>query len=536
MPLFDVREEIIAPLKERVRSITNTTLKAIALDQREVVLACLGSMSQIVDAYAKARSSYEGQADGFLLFMSDQIQIIFNASLKSPNEQYTSDVTSCVADFAVSTLQLTLSIQGRYPENSHVGTFCGVLQTIAVKAFQLQHSEASPITCDYLGRIGTSLITKEAYVPALYSVADKLQGIGQFVSLQNSAWAGFVCRSTLAQLTSLLHATIQQTIKSEHHYTIASKVLLEKAEAVVEKWYEQSHSHNDNQTVISPLVGGLWIGTKWTKIVAAALRGALTQHTTSPILEDVSNIVRTLNHLGVLAIQKGRTPQYEYFVALSEITYEAVTLAAKSTKDPAVANDAFKLVDKSFRAALQLLSASYSSHSYQSFEDLFHVSAIWAFLITAYQETKAARLLEIYAQATEGLISIVEKSPPRNQERNPEFSELYKYIKLFGAWLYRYCPKHKLNKKILLFLARNHELQHFGLRHSSYSAMGDIGYPTELIAGAWYVHPSEHWPDEQWIVTRELNHMPSYKSYDRLVRKIALRLGAFVKFVSHSIP
>ena len=41
--------------------------------------------------------------------------------------------------------------------------------------------------------------------------------------------------------------------------------------------------------------------------------------------------------------------------------------------------------------------------------------------------------------------------------------------------------------------------------------MGDLGYPTETIAEAWYVHPSEHWSGEQWRVTRELNHIPSYK-------------------------
>lgn len=537
MPIFDVPQDVIVQLQERMRSITNTTLKAITLDQREVVLACLVSMSLIVDGYAKARSSYEGKTDNFFLFMSDQIQIIFNASLKSPNEQYASDVASTVADFAASTLQLTLSIGGGYPENSHVGIFCGVLQTIALRAFQLQHSDASPKACDYLGQLGVSLIAKEAYQPTLFGIADRLQTIGQFVSMQDVvAWPALVCQSSLAQLTTLLHATVRQTIKSQHHFTIASKLLLEKTEAIVETWYEKGHGHLDNQAVTAPLVGGLWTGTKWASTAAEALRGPLNERTASPILEDVSNIVRTLGDLGALAIRKRRTPQYEYFVALSEIGYEAIKFASKSSKDPRIATDAFKLVDKSLHTGVRLVDASSSSPSYQGFEDLFHLSSIWAFLVTSYQETKAARLLEIYAQATEGLISIIEKSLAKGH-KSEEFSESYKYIKLFGAWLYRYCPTHKLNKRILLFLAKNHEMQRYGLRRSSYSPMADIGYPTEPIVEAWYIRPSQHWsPEEQLKVTRELNHIPSYKAYDRVVRKLALRLGTFVRFVSRSIP
>ena len=333
----------------------------------------------------------------------------------------------------------------------------------------------------------------------------------------------------MSGLVSFLNASLHQTLKTSHHYGTACKAILEKLELVIGDWYEVGHGHMDNQTVIAPLVGSLWQDTKISLIFAGALRETIPHAVILGVLEDLEEIALSLAIVGRVAIARSRTPQYEYYEAFSEIIYEAVRFVA-ATSEPQISREVDRMLDRTVSHALSLIAQSYESQSDQSSNDLFHASAIWAFLMHYYLATKKKSILDAYIDTVRQLININEKKAGLNAKDRHSATALYRYIKLFGAWLYRFAPNDASNKDILLFLAKKHSQQGPWGRSSFASGMASLGYPTGDISGAWYVHPSLHWGDQQRLVTQELNDMGSYKSYDRLVRRIAGRLGTYVQY------
>ena len=534
LPKFDVPNEIVSTLEEKVRPITSTCLKAIALDRREVVRACLGSLSYVTDSYVRARESYEGSPDPFLLFVNGQVEIIFNAALSSPNQQYTSDVTDTVADFAASSLALTKARGGGYPENPHVAVFSGLLEKIPIRSFHLEHSEAPMKACRMIGEIGNRLLRLEAYQPVLFTISGNLATIGRFCAVRPGPWAALLSQAAVSAFASLLHTSLLQALKTGHHYDIACKVLLENLEAIMSVWHENDHGHMNNQTVIAPLVGGLWQGPKLPRIYADVLRRTIPDRAILGILEDLEKIAWQVGALGQRAIANNRTPQYDFFYAFSEMAYEAIRFAASSSEQE-ISDEVDKFLENTISPAGYLIAECYKNPSYHAFNDLFAVSAIWAFLIYYYQQSKRQSILNLYVKTLDQLMTTDRKAVDSLAKDDYRLTELYKYIKLFGAWLYRFMPYHPFNKEVFLFLARNHIQQRLHRGRPIESEMDYLGYPTEHIGLSWYIHPSGHWADQQWPVTNELNDLASYKLFDKLVRHIAIRLGTYVEIVSRPL-
>lgn len=533
LPKFDVPIEITSALEEKIRPITSTCLKAITSDRREVVLACLGNLSYVADVYIRARTSYEGSPDSFLLFISGQVEIIFNAALASANQQYTSDVTDTVAEFAASSLALTKTRGGGYPENPHVAIFSGLLEKIAVRSFHLEHSEAPMRACRVIGELGNGLLELEAYVPVLYGISPKLTSIGRFCSVRKGAWPALLCQTALSAFASLLRTSLLQALKTGHHYDSGCKVLLENLEAIMSAWYENHHAYMDNQTVIAPLVGGLWQGPKIPRTYADVLRRTIPDNAILGILEDLKEIAWQVGVIAGQAIAENCAPQSEYFLAFSEMAYEAIRFAAsRSEQDIPHEVDAF--LEGTVSPVVSLIAASYKNPSYEASADLFKVSAIWAFLIYYYRQSKRESILNLYVKTLGELMTIDEKTADTFGKDDLRLIKLYKYIKLFGAWLYQFVPCHPFNKEVLLFLGRNCVQQRLRRGLPMGSQMDYLGYPTEHF-GNLYIHPSEHWAAQQRPVTNELDDLASYRSFDRLVRKIARRLGTYVEIAPRGL-
>jgi len=525
LPKFEVPDEVITVLEEKVRPITSTCLKAIASDRREVVLACLRNLSYVTDGYIRARRSYEGRTDSFLLFIAGQSEIVFNAALASANQQYTSDVTDAVGYFARSSLALTRALGGGYPENSDVAVFSGLLEKIAIRSFHLAHTDAPMKACRWVGQIGNRLLTLDAYVPVLFTISGNLTTIGHFCAMQKGAWPAVLTQTTVSGFVSMLQTSLRQALKTGYRYDAASDILLENLGTILSAWYENDHGHMDNQTVIAPLVGGLFQGPKVSGIFADVLRSTIPNTAILGVLEDLEKIARQLGILAQRAIAQNRTPQYEYFGAFAEMVYEAVRFAAGNS-EPEISREVDAFLKRTVSPALWPIAEAYRNPSYHALNDLFDLSPSWAFLMHYYRESKRPAILNVYVTTLRDLIRIDGKVADSVRGDHHKLAELYKYIKLFGAWLNRFTPNHPCNKEVLLFLAKNHDLERRREDRSFRSEMDYYGYPGDNIHSAWYIHPSPHWTGQQWPVTQELNDLTSYKAYDRLVRHIANRLRA----------
>jgi hypothetical protein len=532
-PKFEVPHEVVSRLEEIVRPITSTCLKAIALDRREVVLACLRHLSYVTDTYVKARQSYEGGPDEFLLFINGQVEIAFNAALASPNQQYTADITECVATLAVSSLALSKPRGGGYPVNSQISIFSGLLEKIPIRSFHLEQSEAPMKACRSLAAIGVRLVQQQAYEPVVFTISRNLATIGRFCSARPGPWPALLSQATTSAFASLLQACIEQSLKTGDRYDGACRMLLEKLDSIMTVWYEKDHGHMDNQTVIAPLIGGLWQGPTIPWIFAAVLRTKIPDSAIVGALGDLQEIAREIGRLGRCAIANNRAPQYDYFVAFSEIGYEVIRFVAGESESE-IAGELNNFLEATLSPAVSLVSESYKNSSYHASDDLLHVSPLWAFLMHYYLQSKKACFLEFYAETFKQLMTIDREAVALHGEDPHRLSRLYKYVKLFGAWFYRFARRHALNKEVILFLAENHAQQGLQRGFPARPEMDSLGYPTAHIGEGWFIQPSGHWPEEGRQVTRELNDLGSYKRYDRLVRRVARKMGTYVEMPSRA--
>lgn len=513
LPLFDVSEKTTETLQEMVRPIINTCLKAIALDRREVVLKCLACLAEITDGYAKTRESYEGTTDYFLMFVSDQIEIIFNAALTSKNEQYTSDIADAVTRLANSTLRLTVRPEERFAENAFANIFCRLLATIALRSFPLEHSNAPVRSVRALGSIGNQLVGLQAYEPVLFGISESLKQIGVVTAAQSGPWAASVCQSTIEALVSILRTALHQMATTDWQFDIACDELCKRIEQILAAWYASRHTHIDNQTVIAPLIGGLWLRPNVADIFRELLHRPLKDRATESMLRDLERVVRLIGRLGTIAIRSNSSPQYEYCKSISELGYEAIDFALRS-QDRVPKQSALGLIEKTMSAATALTSATFRTPEYFDLQNLYNLSPIWAFLIYFSRDSSREGFLQIYGKGVRDLLSLLEnRISEAGSDEAGRIPAIYKYIKMFGAWVYRMHPTDEINALVLTTLARHYAARGRNDREGTGSIMASLGYPTEVIGGAWYIWPSDHWSHLQVGVTRELNDLSAYEAY-----------------------
>jgi hypothetical protein len=213
---------------------------------------------------------------------------------------------------------------------------------------------------------------------------------------------------------------------------------------------------------------------------------------------------------------------YEYFMAYSEIIFTIIQYTVRlltRTGDGKLRHlkeGAHSLLKEGVENAANLISWDLARKEH-TMDPLFKLSPVFAFLVYYSKgENK-----ELFQEERLAFINYLLKSYVNiNSEEGYQIhkkSNLYKYIKLFGAWIYKYYEADAINDQIIAFLAEHYKDNLIDKRSYTYSDMDKLGYPTDHIAGEWYIYPSEFWGSEQWPITNELNNIDLYSKYNDII-------------------
>ncbi len=532
---ISVAQKDIEILENDIRPIFSTCHKALADDDREVVLSCLDNLRNIVLSYLDKRKNYRGMEDNFLLFLNGQFEITLNIAIRSYNQQYLEDIIKRVDSIAIKCVELT-DTQIRIGENGLVFTWIEFLKNSIWKTMYLKHTSAPPLAIESIYKVGIGLIEKDAFKTSIYSVGNSLEEIGTKTSRVPGPFHALLTQRCIYGLLKMSEGFLGKIINEGKIFSGREvKSLCEKIAIIMSNALNSKLDFLSYPTIHAPLVGSLWRDENISSVIYDALNQECNDKNKEYLFKNIFYIVECLGVISRKAIVKNKGHLDNYLIAFSEIIYHFSIYLSNF-------NDNFettghlvlgirKELSNLMNKLLENIIGIYNLYlSTDSFIDLFDLSPVFAFLTYFADKEKSSKLLlETRNLFISQLLYMCTEFKPKDIKNKHNKKNLYRYIKLFGAWINR-SKNNSIKKDIIRVLANEYEEFRHETHHTFSSPLETLGYPGGDIGGEWYIYPSEYWVNEQWEITNELNDKSNnYLNYYLYDKKITKYFNLFVK-------
>lgn len=494
-------------ITERVRPLFAACLKAINDDRREIVLVCLSEINEIHKSYIAKYKDSLYVSDDVLMLLRSQFEIIYDVSVKVTNQQFTSDIVDALILIGKNSLDLTDRDQR---DNKHVGTWIDLLGDSVIKSLHLQHTSAQMAACGGMIEIGQGLIKQHAYTSSLYVVADKLHRIGKTVASISHSWPATITQKICYGLLELLTVYVIEARQSSTCHQFYIQVICRHLRDVLEVAYKEQNDNAWNLNNITNSVVNQGLGGNLATVVSLALSNwpEKASRAEYDLLGGVREILFLIRSSLQSAMEKRTAPVDLYCSTLSEIAWTLIRFILRNQEKHArkSAQDDLKLLVQIVEGFFETVSKKYPDHSYESFKEL---SPIYAFLIYFSRQYNTKEFFEYYVASVKNIMATINKRP-KDQDNSQGYRILYSHLKLFGAWFYKFEPKHAFVKLLLETLRRNDTLGY---------SFDDLGYPTDSIRGEWGIFPSNTWAESGQLIADALNDRKIYYEFDDLISK-----------------
>ena len=532
---FSVPQKNIEILGNDVRPIFSTCHKALADDDREVVLSCLDNLRNIVLSYLDKRKNYKGMEDNFLLFLNGQFEITLNIAIRSYNQQYLEDIIKRVDSIAIKCVELT-DTQIRIGENGLVFIWIEFLKNSIWKTMHLKHTSAPTLAIRSIYQVGIGLIKKNAFNTSIYSVGDTLEKIGTNISSIPSPFHAVLTQHCIYGLLKMLKGFLEKIINEGKIFSgMEVKSLCNMIVNIMNNVLNSKLDYLSYSTIQAPLVGSLWRDEKISSIIHDVLFKECNDKNKEHIFEGISYIVECLSEISRKAIVKNKGHLHEYSMCFSEVVYYLSMYLSDfngniETSDQLVLRIREKISSLMYKLLENIIEIYRVYLSIDSKINLFDLSPTFAFLTYfAEKEKSSTLLLEIRDLYISRLLFIYTEFKPKDRKDERNRRNLYKYIKLFGAWINR-SKNNSIKKEIIRVLANGYT----EFREKSHtliiSPLQTLGYPGDIILEEWHIYPNEYWVNDQGEITNELNDKSNnYLNYYIFDKKIKKYFNLFLK-------
>ena len=525
LPLLNVDSYILNKIKDDLRPIFSACLKALSEDNRDIVLSCLAEIRNIVFRYIERRKNYTGMQDDLLGFVSEQLDIVFNFAVRVLNQEYTNDIVSIAREIGLKCVKLTPT-QLRHNANDLVLPWIKFLKKSVYKTVHLEHTSAPDNAIKAIKDISILLIKENAYVPSIYSGADSLREIGVFAGKLRGIWPALICRNTVHGLVIIILSLFQKVQTGNCAGDIYISNLCEDIEKIFETAYMEKRDFDTDMMISAPLVGSLWLDVKFVDIFKIAISQKYDKETSeSCSINSLKRLSSCLRRVGAIVSKNQASPIYDYFKSFSEITYLIINyiidLGQRNSSQPEEVQHllmtANELLFKNIDEANNLLTWYLASES-SSLDCLYNLSPIFAFLIYYAAKNKLQIFIDGGNRFLKRMLDVYNNFKPKGDEGEYKKKNLYRYLKLFGAWEYKYDSRNPLTLNTFKTLVENCPQEPEGDR-LPYTEMQLLGYPI-VYGGEWSVFSSNYWPNEDISkITDELNDMKNYRKWSELIKK-----------------
>ena len=530
-----VPQKIKEILENDVRPIFSTCYKALNEDDREAVLSCLDNLKDITLSYLDKRKNYRGMEDNFLLFLNGQFEITFNIAVRSYNQQYLEDIIKRVGLIALKCVELT-DTQIRIGENGLVSVWIEFLKNSIWKTIHLKHTSAPTQAIKSIYQVGIELIEKDAFKTSIYSVGNSLQKIGENTSSIPGPFHALLTQNCIYGLLKMLEGFLGKIIKGGKIFSeIEVKSVCAMIAAIMSNALNSKLDIYSYSTIPTPLAGSLWIDESISSIISDTLKQECNDENKEYFFENIIYIIDCLGEISRKAIVKNKGHLDDYLMFFSEIIYHFGIYLSNfndnfETTDPLVLGIR-KELSNLMNKLLENIMVIYNLYlSTDSFMNIFFLSPVFAFLTYFSDKEKSSKLLlEKRNLFISQLLYMYTGFKQKDRKDKHNRRNLYRYIKLFGAWIDR-SKSNSIKKDIIRVLAN----EYGEFRQETYpkfiSPLETLGYPRGDIRGEWYIYPSKYWINTQWKITNELNDKSNnYLNYNLYDKKIKKYFNLFVK-------
>lgn len=522
---YSVLPKYKAILEDDVRPIFSTCRKALNEDDREAVLSCLDNLKDIAVKYLEKRKNYRGMEDRFLLFLNGQFEIIFNIAVGSYNQQYLEDIIKRVGIIALKCVELT-DTQIGIGENGLVFVWIEFLKNSIWKTIDFKHTSAPTQAIKSIYQVGIELIEKDAFKTSVYSVGDSLQKIGENTSNMPGYFHALLTQNCIYGLLKMLEGFLRKIIKGGKIFSgIEVKKLCAMIASIMSNALNSKLDIYSYLTIPTPLVGSSWQDENISSIISDALKQECDDENKEYLFENIIYIIDCLGEISRKAFVKNKGHLDDYLMFFSEIVYH-FSIYLSNFNDNFDTTDSLVLgirkeLSNLMNKLLENIMIIYNLYlSTDSFINIFYFSPVFAFLTYFADKEKSSKLLlekrNLFISQLLYVYTGFKQKDGKDNKRN-----LYRHIKLFGAWIDR-SKSNSIKKEIIKVLANEYEESRQETHHKFTSPLEVLGYPTGDV-GDWYIYFSKCWIKDQWKVTDELNDKSNnylnYKLYDKKIKK-----------------
>jgi hypothetical protein len=531
MPL-DVDKNIVNQLNTSVEPIFEVMRKSLIDDKRDIFRCCLAAIEEITSKYLKRRQNYQGMNDSYLGHIVSQFNMVQNQIIQHPQQDYNMLLVGTIHNIGANCL-ISTKTQLRRNENGLVYSWVKFQKDTVYKCIHLKHTSAPSDAIKSIYDLGCLLISNKAFTTAIYHNANSLREIGVMLGKIPGVWPGVLCQNSIFGLTRMLIALINSAKESGWIDDINFSKVLEDMEDILKSVNSVEIDSYSYQTIVAPLVGSLWCDGNLADIFAHMLNtGFGNNRLYNSFLHNAISISSTLRRISSSRIEKGYAYSYEFFLVFSEIIYTTIihnnklqekindldTKQLESEGYLPILENSKKLLKTVVKDSLYTLSW-HDPNSQNGYKYLFKISPVFAFLVYFSKKYPSEAIILAKDEFITQFCDLYKKFKERTKEYPHFIRSMYSYLKMFGAWYYKQKPDSTLTKNIIELLVADYveeKYTGFSIRPSR-SRMEELGYPTELISDSWYVYPSDYWPQDQWLVTNELNDMDNYESFHNLI-------------------
>ena len=524
---FSVLPKYKAILEEDVRPIFSTCFKALNEDDRETVLSCLDNLKNITLGYLDKRKNYRGMADSFLLFLNGQFEITFNIAARSYNQQYFEDIIKRVGEIALKCVEL-IDPKIRIGENDLVFDWIEFLKNSIWKTIDFKHTLAPTKAIKSICQVGIKLIEKDAFITSIHTVGDSIKEIGKNTSSKPGLDYAFLTENCISGLIEMLKSFLEKIIEKGKTFSeIEVKELCAIIALIMDNALNSNLDIYSYWTISTPLVGSSWTDDNISSIISSVLKQECSDENKEYLFKNIGYIIDCQGEISRKAIVTKKDDSNGYLMFFSEIIYHFSIYLSNfydnfETKDPfilGIRKELSNLMNKLLENTMVIYNLYLTTDSFIS---IFYISPVFAFLTYFADKEKASKLLlEKRNFFISQLLSMFTEFKAKDIKDKEKRKNLYRYIKLFGAWIDR-SKSNSIKKDIITVLANEYEEFRQETYQKLVSPLEILGYPRGVL-GDWNIYISKYWIKDKWKITDELNdksnNYMNYKLYDRKIKK-----------------
>ncbi len=525
---FSVLPKHKAMLEGDVRPIFSTFCKALNEDDREVVLSCLDNLKDMALKYLDKRKNYRGMEDNFLLFLNGQFEISFNIAIRSYNQQYLEDIIERVGLISLKCVELS-DTQIRIGENGLVFAWIEFLKNSIWKTINFKYTSAPSKAIKSIYETGIKLIEKDAFTTSIRTVGDSLQKIGENTSSTTGTYYAFLTQDCISGLIKMLKSSLGKIIKRRGKYNeIDVNSLCRIIVSIMSNALNSKLDFVSYLTINNALVGSSFMHENISSIISDTLKQKCSDKNKEYLFRNIGYIIDCQGEISRKAIVKNKGHLNDYLMFFSETIYH-FSIYLSNTNDNFDAEDPLVLrirkeLSNLMNKLLKNIMIIYNLYlTTDSFINIFYISPIFAFLTYfAEKENSSKLLLEKRNLFINLLLSTYTEFKAKDARDKEKRKNLYRYIKLFGAWIDK-SKSNPIKKDIIVVLTNDYE----EFREKTYPKfippLVMLGYPMSDAGGDWNLFISKYWIKDKWKITDELgdklNNYKNYKLYDRKIKK-----------------